>query len=163
MSVQHESWIKTPRQLVVVIVAAFVVPITLIVLLSQLFTGGEKGAKESDAEIMSRIQPVGQVVMATPGPPKGQSTGEQVFTQTCKVCHEAGVAGAPKVGDKAAWAKLIAQGQPTLVEHAIKGFRGMPAKGGNTELADVEVERAVIYMANNAGANWKTPPPAAAP
>src|SRR5262245_24174540 len=117
MSVQHESWIKTPKQLVIVIVVAFVVPITLIVLLSQLFTGGEKGAKEGDVEIISRIQPVGQVVMATPGPPKGQSTGEQVFAQTCKTCHETGLAGAPKLGDNAAWAKLVAQGQPSLVEH----------------------------------------------
>ena len=149
MSVQHESWIKTPKQLVIVIVVAFVVPITLIVLLSQLFTGGEKGAKENDVEIMSRIQPVGQVVLATPGPPKGQSTGEQVFGQTCKICHEAGIAGAPKFGDKAAWAPRIAQGLDTLVGNAIKGKGAMPPRGGTTA-SDAEIRASVMHMVNAA-------------
>jgi cytochrome c5 len=157
MSVQHESWIKTPRQLITVVVVAFIVPIVLIVLLSQLVTGREKGAKESDVDIIARIRPVGQVQIAEPGAPKGQSSGEQVFNQVCKNCHEAGVAGAPKFGDKAAWSKVIAEGQATAVDHATKGIRGMPPKGGNPNLDDVEVARAVAFMANKVGANWKEP------
>ena len=155
---QHESPIKTPRQLITIVVLAFVIPIALIILVAQLVTGGEKGLKDSDTAVLERIMPVGQVVIAAPSGPKGQLTGEQVFGQVCKNCHEAGVAGAPKFGDKAAWAKVIAQGSPTTVEHAIKGIRAMPAKGGNPDLDDVEVERAVVYMANKGGANWKDPP-----
>ena len=155
---QHQSPIKTPRQLITIVVLAFVIPIALIILVAQLVTGGEKGLKDSDTAVLERIMPVGQVVIAAPSGPKGQLTGEQVFGQVCKNCHETGVAGAPKFGDKAAWAKVIAQGSPTTVEHAIKGIRAMPAKGGNPDLDDVEVERAVVYMANTGGANWKEPP-----
>ena len=140
---------------------AFVIPIALIVLVAQLVTGGEKGLKDQRHRgTGTGSSPVGQVVIAAPSGPKGQLTGEQVFNQVCKNCHEAGVAGAPKFGDKAAWAKVIAQGSPTTVEHAIKGIRAMPAKGGNPDFEDVEVERAVVYMANKGGANWKEPPAA---
>jgi len=76
--------------------------------------------------------------------------GEAVYKKTCKKCHHYGVAGAPKPGDKADWAARGKQGFDTLVEHAVKGFRGskatMPAKGGNTSLTDAEVKSAVQYM-----------------
>lgn len=76
--------------------------------------------------------------------------GEGVYKSACVACHSAGVAGAPKSGDKAAWAPRIAKGKPTLYEHAIKGFQGaagvMPAKGGNAALADADVQAAVDYM-----------------
>jgi cytochrome c5 len=90
-------------------------------------------------------------------------SGEQVFNQVCKTCHESGLAGAPKVGDKTAWGKVIAQGQKTAVEHAITGIRAMPPKGGNPDLENVEVERAVVFMASKAGANWKEPAAPVAP
>jgi len=157
MSDQHESPIKTPKQLILVVVLAFVVPIITIVLLTQLVTSGEKGVKEPDTDVLLRIQPVGKVVLAGASGPKVALSGEQVFNQVCKTCHETGVAGAPKVGDKAAWGKVIAQGQTTLVDHATHGIRGMPPKGGNPDLDTTEVARAVVYMANQAGANWKEP------
>lgn len=76
--------------------------------------------------------------------------GQQVFSQTCVACHGAGVAGAPKVGDKADWGPRIAQGEQTLYQHAINGFQGkkgmMPPKGGNASLADGDVRAAVDYM-----------------
>jgi cytochrome c5 len=76
--------------------------------------------------------------------------GEQVYGQVCKTCHEAGLAGAPKTGDKAAWTVRIAQGTNVLHDHAIKGYQGkagvMPAKGGNAALSDDEVRAAVDYM-----------------
>lgn len=62
------------------------------------------------------------------------------------MCHAAGIADAPKFGDKAAWKARIAQGQSILHEHALKGIRMMPAKGGNAALADAEVKGAVDYM-----------------
>ena len=62
-------------------------------------------------------------------------------------CHAAGVANAPKLGDKAAWAPRIAKGKPVLYDHAVKGFNNvMPAKGGNASLSDADVKAAVDYM-----------------
>ncbi len=76
--------------------------------------------------------------------------GEGIYKSSCAACHSAGVAGAPKSGDKAAWAPRIAQGKDTLYKHAIGGFQGkagvMPAKGGNTSLSDADVKAAVDYM-----------------
>lgn len=80
--------------------------------------------------------------------------GKKVFDQVCMMCHKTGVAGAPKFGDKAAWAPRVAQGMDVLYEHAIKGFKGkkgvMPPKGGRSNLSDDEVKAAVGYMVDNA-------------
>jgi cytochrome c5 len=161
----HSSAIKTPKQLIVVVVLAFLVPITVIALLSQLFTSTMRDATEDEQHVLERIKPVGTVVIAEATAPKGSLTGEQVYAQVCKTCHEAGLAGAPKIGDKAAWQPRIAQGEQTLVQHAISGFQGksgvMPPKGGNPDLTDEEVHRAVVYLADHAGATWKEPAPAA--
>lgn len=76
--------------------------------------------------------------------------GEGTYKTACVACHGAGIAGAPKSGDKAAWSARIAQGKPTLYDHAIRGYQGkagvMPAKGGNSALADADVKSAVDYM-----------------
>lgn len=80
--------------------------------------------------------------------------GEKTYQAVCAMCHAAGLMEAPKLGDKAAWEPRIAQGKATLVEHAIKGIRMMPAKGGNPGLSDDEVKQAVIYMANKSGASF---------
>jgi cytochrome c5 len=161
MTEEHSSPIKTPKQLIIVVLLAFAVPITLAALISQLVTSGEKGIHEDDSKVMARIQPVGTVVLAEASGPKGMLSGEQVYAQVCKTCHETGLAGAPKLGDKAAWQARIAQGEATLSQHAIAGFQGkggaMPAKGGNADLTDDEVRRAVAFMANKAGATWKEP------
>jgi cytochrome c5 len=77
-------------------------------------------------------------------------TGEALFQQTCSACHGVGIAGAPKAGDKAAWAPRIAKGTATLYDHALHGFQGtagvMPAKGGRTDAPDDLVKQAVDYM-----------------
>ena len=76
--------------------------------------------------------------------------GEDVYTKSCSTCHGMGIAGAPKVGDAAAWEARIAQGEETLVNHAINGYQGssgyMPAKGGFAFLSDEDVAAAVAYM-----------------
>jgi cytochrome c5 len=78
------------------------------------------------------------------------TSGKDLFDQTCSACHGAGIAGAPKAGDKAAWASHVAKGLPTLYDHALHGFTGttgtMPAKGGRTDVPDAMVEQAVNYM-----------------
>jgi cytochrome c5 len=159
MTDEHTSFIKTPKQLVVVVVLAFAVPIALIVLLSQLVTGVRPGETEdTEAGVLNRIKPVGEVTLADASAPKGNMTGEQVYQAVCKTCHEAGLAGAPKIGDKTAWATRLKQGADQLYAHAIGGTaKGMPPKGGNADLADVEVQRGVVYMANRSGASFKEP------
>jgi len=86
--------------------------------------------------------------------------GQAVYEGLCFGCHRDGLGGAPKFGDANAWAPRIAQGFDTLVKHAIEGFAGkagkMPPKGGGT-YEDVEVARAVAYMANHAGASFPEP------
>ncbi len=76
--------------------------------------------------------------------------GQKVYKTTCFACHMTGAAGAPKVGDTAAWAPRIAQGIDTLTEHAINGFKGstgfMPPRGGRGNLSDEEVKGAIEYM-----------------
>lgn len=77
-------------------------------------------------------------------------TGQELFQQTCSACHGQGIAGAPKAGDRAAWAPRIAKGKATLYQHALHGFQGtkgvMPAKGGRTDVPDALVKQAVDYM-----------------
>jgi cytochrome c5 len=83
--------------------------------------------------------------------------GENTYKQVCASCHASGVLNAPKFGDKAKWAPLIAEGQVVLTAHGYVGVRGMPAKGGNPNLSIEGFSDAVAYMVNKAGGNWKTP------
>jgi cytochrome c5 len=85
----------------------------------------------------------------------GTTDGKTIYENLCHSCHTAGVAGAPKLGDKAAWAPRLAQGLDTLVKHAIEGYKGpdgnmMPAKGGNPSLTDAQVKAAVTWIADQA-------------
>lgn len=164
MSEEHENFIKTPKQLVIIVVLAFVVPILLIIMLAQLMTGDKKmRPDELPTAIAERLKPVGELVIAGP---KVLLTGDKVYETVCQTCHAAGLAGAPKLGDKVAWAKVIAQAQATSVAHALSGIRAMPPRGGNSDLTDEEVAGAVVFMVNQAGADWKAPElkaPAAAP
>ena len=157
----HSSPIKTPKQLLIVVALAFIVPVVIIGLVSQLVTSTRHDTSGDEQRVLERIKPVGTIVIADASAPRGNLTGEQVYAQVCKTCHEPGLAGAPKSGDKAAWTPRIAQGEGTLVQHAIAGFQGktgvMPPKGGNTDLTDDEMHRAVVYLANQVGANWKEP------
>ncbi|MBS0294018.1 MAG: cytochrome c5 family protein [Proteobacteria bacterium] len=97
--------------------------------------------------------PAAQAPAPAPAAPAAENTvGKSVYGKTCAMCHAAGVAGAPKPGDKADWGPRIAQGKDTLYKHAIEGFTGakgqMPARGGNTALSDDEVKAAVDFMAD---------------
>lgn len=80
--------------------------------------------------------------------------GETVYSRFCVMCHKTGMNGAPKYGNKQAWAPRIAQGKQTLYHAAIHGLRGMPPKGGISGLYDQEVKDAVNYMVQAAG-GWK--------
>ena len=160
---EHQSAIKTPKQLIAAIVAGFLVPIICIVLLVQYVTSTPKtgaGADSQSAEaIAARIAPVADkdFTFVDASAPKQLQAGDAVYKTTCSACHGTGAMGAPKFGDAGDWAPRIAQGYDALLSHALGGIRAMPAKGGNAGLDDVEVARALVYMANQAGAKFKEP------
>jgi cytochrome c5 len=162
----HEGPIKTPKQLIWTVVASFVVPIAIIVLLVNFVATGGKAGAGSDAmtaeAVAQRIQPVGVVMLKDASAVVALRTGEQVYTAQCTACHAAGLAGAPKSGDEAAWAPRLKTGYEALLTSALKGKGAMAAQGGG-EFSDFEIGRAVVYMANKAGGKFDEPKaPAAA-
>jgi cytochrome c5 len=170
---EHSSFIKTPKQLIVVILLAFLVPVMAIVLLAMLVTTGGFDADHpamSDEAIAQRIKPVGRVTLGDPsaapaaapaaaaapaGAPAPSAAaaaapaagdGKAIYEKVCAVCHAAGVAGAPKTGDKAAWAPRIKLGMEALYASSIKGKGAMPPKGGAAQLSDAEIKAAVDHL-----------------
>ncbi|MBC3933912.1 c-type cytochrome [Undibacterium rugosum] len=160
---EHESAIKTPKQLILAVLAGFLVPIIVIVLLVKFVSSDKQTGAGSNAQspeaVAARIHPVadeGYTFKDVSGPKQLQS-GEAVYKMVCAACHDSGAAGAPKFGDAGAWGPRIAQGYDKVIEHALGGLRAMPAKGGNPDLDDVEVARAVVHLANAGGAKFKEP------
>jgi cytochrome c5 len=131
----------------------------LIALVPALAWGmGAKPKQDNDIEAANmRILPVAKVKLAPPaasGTAAGSRSGEDLYKAVCGACHEAGVAGAPKFGDKAAWAPRIGVGLDMLTKTVIAGKGAMPPKGGSDATPE-EIARAVVFMANKAGANFK--------
>lgn len=157
---EHSSPIKTPKQLAIVVVLAFVVPVVVIIMLAQLAAGTKKSTASPAAQeeaIAKRLKPVGEVIVAAAGGAQQMRDGKTVVETACAACHVSGALNAPKIGDKAAWGKLTSRSLEALTASAIKGVRQMPARGGNPDLPDVEIARAIVYMANQSGSNWKEP------
>jgi len=100
---------------------------------------------------------VALVSMAPVGAQTPERTGKQVVDSLCISCHGSGASGAPKIGDKKAWADRAAKGLSGLSKNALAGIRQMPAHGGNMKLTDIEVERAITYMVNQSGGHWTEP------
>lgn len=88
---------------------------------------------------------------AQPAAEKAQEPGEQVYRRYCSVCHSQGIAGAPKTGDEAAWQKRLDQGWPTLMKHAIQGYKGMPAKGHCMKCSDQDIRESIEFMIRHSG------------
>ena len=86
-----------------------------------------------------------------------QRSGKDVVDSTCVSCHGTGKDGAPRIGDRAAWSKRSKQGLSGLTQNALKGIRNMPAHGGNKELSDLELRRAITHMVNASGGKWTEP------
>lgn len=173
----HEGPIKTPKQLILAVVFGFIVPIIVIVLLVSFVTTDNRSdsgkALEPEA-VAERIQRVGHVELAKAGqsdaapvaavampvaaavipPPEAKPAAvaaaalPALYGTACAACHDSGAAGAPKVGDKAAWAPRLALGIDGLTASAIKGKGIMPARGGS-QASDAEIKEVVTYMVNN--------------
>ena len=185
MSDQHASLIKTPQQLIAIIVLSFVVPVAVIVLLATYVAGAKRASAGSGSltpeAVADRLKPVGTVVLftepAAPAPAQAAKpeapaaapvvnipppvaaaapvavkagAGEALYKQACTACHVAGVAGAPKSGDKAAWAPRIKLGIDALTASVIKGKGAMPARGAAAAASDAEIRAAVEYMVSQA-------------
>jgi len=178
---EHSSPIKTPKQLIVVVVLCFLATVLGIVMIAKLVTGGlkmdPKSPAMSEEAVARRLRPVGEVVIVDAGAPvpstatKSTATtvsrpaqtapgavkaagaaadGKKTYDTVCALCHAAGVAGAPKTGDKAAWKPRIGQGKDVLYSSAIKGKNLMPPKGGAASLPDADIKAAVDYLVSQA-------------
>lgn len=156
----HEGPIRTPRQLIVAVLYAFVVPVIVIVLLVEFVTSSHRPAAGTQAltpaAVAERLQPVGMVQVKDASDLSTLKTGEQVFAAQCTTCHTAGLVGSPKLGDTAAWAPRIKTGYDALLHSALAGKGNMGAQGGG-DYADLEIGRAVVYMVNKAGAKFAEP------
>ena len=161
----HEGPIKTPKQLILAVFFSFVVPIIAIILLVMYVVSDHKPAAGSDGlsaeAVARRIHPVGMVEVKDVSDPAALKSGEQVYGAQCVACHGAGLAGAPKFGDVAAWAPRLGQGYDMLLTSALKGKGAMGAQGGG-DYTDLEIGRAVVYMTNKAGAKFDEPKASAA-
>ena len=163
----HEGPIKTPKQVIWAVVFAFVVPIIAIVLLVKFVVADNMPAAGSDSlaaeAVARRIQPVGRVEIKDVNDAASMKSGEQVYAAQCVACHATGAAGAPKLGDEAAWAPRVKTGYELLLASALKGKGNMGAQGGG-DFSDFEIGRAVVHMANQSGGKLvepKAPTPAA--
>lgn len=160
---EHQSLIRTPKQLVIAVTGFFLVIVIGIILLVSFVTTSPVTGAGTDGQnaeaITARMRPVAEegFTLVDVNAPRVLLAGAAVYTATCAACHDSGMAGAPKTGDNGAWGARFAQGYDTLLKHAIEGIRAMPAKGGNPDLDDVEVARAVVFMSNKSGASFKEP------
>lgn len=161
----HEGPIKTPKQLILAVLYAFVVPIIVIVLLVMYVTGDQRPAAGSNGlspeAVAARLQPVARVAVKDASDLTTLRTGEQVFAAQCTACHTAGLVGSPKIGDAEAWAPRLKTGYEALLHSALAGKGQMGAQGGG-DYSDFEIGRAVVYMANKAGGKFEEPKPPAA-
>ncbi|MBS2128406.1 cytochrome c5 family protein [Burkholderia thailandensis] len=159
----HGAPIKTPGQLIAVVIASFVVPIAIIVLFAtyanHAFRTGAGTDGLSDEAVAKRIAPLAQVDIKDANAPRVYKTGEEVYKAVCVTCHGTGAAGAPKFGDAAAWAPRIAAGYDEVLRIALTGKGAMPPRGGTNpdDYSDDEFARAVVYMANQGGAKFAEP------
>ena len=159
---EHSSFIKTPQQLITIVVLAFVVPVLAIVLLVKLVVDrpqADPSAMQPEA-VATRIAPVGRLEVAAAGAGAANvepRAGEAIVKQYCAACHQTGAAGAPRIGDRAAWGKLAKAGLDGMLKNALQGKGAMPPRGGGADLSDLELSRAIVYMANQSGASLKDP------
>ncbi len=155
---EHKMKPTTPTQFIAAVLGSLAPVLIVVVLLVNYFMGiaathitdGDPAAENK--AVAERLKPVGHLVVGQAAAPAagGAVDGKKVYDSICQACHASGAAGAPKAGDKAAWAPRLKAGMPALYVTALKGKGAMPAKGGNPNLSDAEVKAAVDYLAAQA-------------
>jgi cytochrome c5 len=153
----HTGPVKTPKQFLMMVGYSFVLPVFIIIGLVFFVTSANKpqaGSSNAPEAVAARIQKVGSVEIRDAN--RELKAGVDVFKAQCSACHTTGAAGAPKFGDKAAWAPRVGKGYEALLTSALKGKGAMGAQGGG-DFDDVEIGRAVVYMANEGGAKFSEP------
>jgi cytochrome c5 len=157
---QHEAHtgpVKTPKQMLLLSLASFIIPVFIIIGLVFYVTSANKeapGSSDAERAVAERIQKIGAVEVRDAN--RALKSGEEVYKAQCSACHATGAAGAPKFGDAGAWGARIKQGLATLTNSALKGKGAMGTQGGG-DFNDIEISRAAAYMANNAGAKFEEP------
>ena len=153
----HTGPVKNPKQLLTLVAFSFLVPVFVIIGLVYFVTSDQQpaaGAVNLEKSVAQRIQKVGTVEVRDAN--RELKTGEAVFKAQCAACHSAGLAGAPKFGDAATWRARIGKGFDALWISALKGKGAMGAQGGG-DFDDLEIARAVVYLANAGGAKFVEP------
>ncbi len=164
----------TPQEVIISILAGLLAPLLAIFLIVQLVLGIQSehkpdlSAEAAEKATLKRIKPFGQLAALDANAPRVEKSGKEVYEAVCASCHSSGALGAPKFDSRGDWGGRLGQGYDTLLKHAIEGIRQMPPRGGDDSLSDLEMARAVVYLANSGGASFKEPPapapaPAAAP
>lgn len=143
---------STVMRTMMIVIGALVAFMAISMTIANMLSNSNKSADPSQdsrvqAKVEANIKPVGQVNVGDAAPAAAaKADPKATYQSACFACHGTGAAGAPKLGDKAAWKSRIAQGTSTLYDHAVNGFKGMPAKGGIGSLSDEDVEGVVDYM-----------------
>lgn len=158
----------TPQEVIISLLAGLFAPLLAIFLIVQLVLGIQEeqqpdaSSEAAQKATLARIKPFAQLVALDANAPRVEKAGQEVYDAVCASCHSSGALGAPRFDNRGDWGGRLGQGYDTLVKHAIEGIRQMPPRGGDGDLSDVEVARAVVYLANSAGASFKEPAVAAA-
>jgi len=157
----HTGPIKNPKQLLITVALAFILPVILIIgLVNFVGSATKTGAGVGMQELAQaqRIQKIGSIELRDADRPlRG---GDEVFKSQCAACHATGISGAPKFGEAADWGSRLGQGLDALVHSALKGKGAMAPQSGG-EFNDLEIARAVVVMANSGGGNFPEPQAAA--
>jgi cytochrome c5 len=153
----HTGPVKTPGQLLLTVFYSFVVPVFAIIALVYFVTSGPKpsaGADNSAQAVAERLRKVGTVEIRDANRPL--KSGEEVYNAQCAACHNAGAAGAPKMGDAGAWAPRLKTGFEALWQSALKGKGAMGAQGGG-DFSNIEIGRATVYLTGKSGGKFAEP------
>ncbi len=159
----HTGPVKNPKQLLLTVFFSFVLPIFIIIGMVYYVTSANMpaaGAMNVEQAVAARIQKIGTIAIRDAN--RQLKTGEEIFKVQCTNCHTAGLVGAPKFGDAVAWAPRIKTGYEALLNSAVKGKNAMSPQGGG-DFETLEIGRAVVYMANAAGAKFGEPKAPVAP
>lgn len=153
----HSGPVKTPKQLLLTVFFSFVAPIFIMIGLVYYVTASPQpaaGTGNPEKALAARIQKIGMIEIRDAN--RELKGGEEVYNAQCSACHTAGLLGSPKFGDAVAWGPRIKTGYELLLTSAVKGKNAMGAQGGGA-FEDLEIGRAVVYMANAAGATFDEP------